>query len=123
HLSKPHSAEYRLTKLPQGRQECGIYLAISDPDRTWWNSDTKGLGGEVRFEMIDSKGNAVVSVRGRLGDYIWSGSGEFRTLYQMDKSFFVTDNDESYYLRFSYEPEPRLASHQGLVYLRCGGRK
>ena len=121
-LGKTHHAEYRLGGLTNFGQECGVHLAIRDHDDRWW-SDTTYLDGKVNLDLIDSQGHTVVSVAGRLGDYIWWGFSDLHVLYQTDNSYFSPDSGEEYRLRFAYEPDPRLAGYKGFVYVRSGGNK
>jgi len=115
-LGQPLEAEYRVAGLAEIGPECGVHLAIRG-----FNGSGNGLGGELRLELIDSKERAVVSVAGKLGDYTWWGFNDVNVLYQSGKSFFRPDPQESYRIRFSYTPDPRLAGQKGFVYLRCGG--
>ncbi len=122
-LANRHQAEYRLGGLANIGRTCGVHLAIRDHDDRWWWNETRLLNGKVQLDLLNSHGQAVVSVSGRLGDYIWWGFSDLHALYQMDKSFFSPDSAEEYRLRFSYEPDPRLAGYKGFVYVRSGGSK
>jgi hypothetical protein len=121
-LAEPYQAEYRLAQLANIGRKCGVHLAIRDHDDRWWG-DTRFFGGEVRLELFDSRGRSVVTVSGRLGDYIWWGFSDLHVLYQLDKSYFIPDRGEQYRLRVSYEPDPMLAGYKGFVYVRSGGTK
>lgn len=101
---------------------CGVYLVIRDHNRGLWR-DTKKYDGELRLELLDSRGLRVVDASGRLGDFIWWGFGDQHGLYQMDRSFFTPDAGEEYRLRLTYAPDPRLARYKGFVYLSSGGTK
>jgi hypothetical protein len=121
-LGKPHRAEYRVGGLANIGRKCGVHLAIRDHNDRWWG-DTRDVGGKVKLDLLDSQGRTVVSVTGRLGDYIWWGFSDLHVLYQMEKSFFNPNSDEEYSLRFEYEPDPRLEGYKGFVYVRSGGNK
>jgi len=121
-LAKPYQVEYRLAGLANIGRKCGVYLAIRDPDDRW-GGDTRSLEGNVHIELVDSQGKVVVSVSGRLGDYIWCGFSDLHALYQMDRSFFKPDSKEEYRLRFAYEPDARLAGYKGFMYVWSGGTK
>ena len=118
-LGSPHELEYRLTDLTSIGRPCGVYLVIRDQRSVL--RDTKKFDGALRLELLGSRGLPVVDVSGRLGDFIWWGSGNRHGLYQMDRSFFIPDADEEYRLRLTYAPDPRLAGYKGFVYLRSGG--
>ena len=120
-LGNPHQVEYRLGGLANIGRKCGVHLAIRD-HAGWW-TDTRHLDGKVKLDLIDSRGYEVVSVTGRLRDYIWWGFSDLHVLYQMDKSFFSPESEQEYRLRFAYEPDPRLAGYKGFVYVRSGGSK
>jgi hypothetical protein len=119
-LGQPHQQEYRLADLPELGPECGVHLAVRGRNGGWGTNATR-LNGELRLELINSKGNVVVNVSGKLGDYTWWGFGDMHALYQLRRSFFRPDRREEYRLRFSYTPDPKLAGYRGFVYLRCGG--
>lgn len=121
-LGKPHRAEYRLGGLANIGRKCGVHLAIRDHNDRWWG-DTRDVGGKVKLDLVDSQGRTVVSVTGRLGEYIWWGFSDLHVLYQMEKSFFSPDSGEEYSLQFEYEPDPRLEGYKGFVYVRSGGNK
>jgi hypothetical protein len=121
-LGSPHELEYRLADLTDIGRPCGVYLVIRDHDGGL-GRDTKKFDGELRFELLDSRGLPVVDVSGRLGDFIWWGFDDWHGLYQMDRSFFTPDAEEEYRLRLAYAPDPRLAGYKGFVYLRSGGTK
>jgi hypothetical protein len=121
-LGKPHRAEYRLAGLANIGRNCGVHLAIRDHDRRWWG-ETRQLEGQLRMEMVNSRGQSVVNVSGRLGDYRWWGFSDLHSLYQIDKSFFIPDSEEEYRLRIFYAPDERLAGYTGFVYVRSGGSK
>jgi hypothetical protein len=123
-LAKPHQAEYGLGGLTNIGRQCGVHLAIRDPDYRWgWDRRAEQLGARVQLELLNSQGQPVVNVSGRLGDYIWSGFRDLDVLYQRDKSFFKPDSTEEYRLRVAYEPDSRLAGFKGLVFVRSGGSK
>src|SRR5262245_38662892 len=82
-LGSPLESEYRLAKLPYIGRPCGIYLGIRDPDGGLWR-DTEKFDGELRLELLDSRSAPVVDVSGRLGDFVWWGSGDRHGLYQGD---------------------------------------
>jgi len=117
-LSQPIEAEYRLASLTDIGKECGVYLAIRDRQ---WSGETKQIGGQLRFELLDSQGHVVTDVSGRLGEFWWATSGRRSELYQLDKSFFTPRSGEEYRLRLFYTPDPSLVGHKGFVYLRSGG--
>jgi hypothetical protein len=121
-LGNPHQAAYRVGGLTNIGRKCGLHLAIHDHDDRWW-SDTRHLDGKVKLELIDSKGQIIVSVTGRLGDYIWWGFSDLHVPYQMEKSFFSPDSGEENRIPFAYEPDARLAGYKGFVYVRSGGNK
>ena len=121
-LANPQQAEYRFGGLANIGRRCGVHLAIRDHDHRWWG-ETRGVGGKLQLDLLDSQGRIVVSVSGRLGDYVWWGFSDLHALYQMDKSFFSPDPGEEYRLRFSYEPDAKLAGYKGFVYVRSGGNK
>jgi hypothetical protein len=121
-LGKPHRAEYRFGGLANIGPKCGVHLAIRDHTGRWW-IETRHLNGSVHLELLNSHGQPVVNVSGRLGDYTWWGFSDLHVLYQRDKSFFKPDSKEEYCLRFSYEPDPALAGYKGFVYVRSGGNK
>ncbi len=121
-LGSPHELEYRLAGLTNIGRSCGVYLGIRDHDSGLWR-DTEKYDGELRLELLDSRGLPAVDVSGRLGDFIWWGSGDRHGLYQMDRSFFTPDADEEYRLRLTYAPDPRLARYKGFVFLSSGGTK
>src|SRR5215217_6601359 len=58
-LSQPFEAEYRLASLTDIGKECGIYLTIRDHQ---WSGDTKHVGGQLRFELLDSQRHAAIDV-------------------------------------------------------------
>ena len=78
------------------------------------------FGGQLRIEMSDSKDRPVVAANGRLGEYIWMGTRDLHGLYQMEGSRFTPDAREEYRLRFSYEPDPRLAGYKGFILIQYG---
>jgi len=121
-LGSPQHAVYRFGGLANIGRKCGVHLAIRDHDNRWW-TDTRHLDGKVDLDLTDSQGHTVVSVTGRLGDYIWWGFGDLHVLYQIDNSFFTPDSGEEYCLRFAYEPDARLAGYKAFVYVRSGGNK
>lgn len=129
-LAEPHQAEYRLAGLTDIGRKCGVHLAIRNPEgRLWWEGaggqELRADGGELRLELLDATGLAIVSVHGTLGDYTWSGYAHLQavSLYQSDKSFFMPDSKEEYRLRVSYSPDRKLAGCKGFVYVRCGATK
>ena len=120
-LANPHQAEYRVAGLTNIGQECGVYLAIRDHDNHWW--ETGHLDGRLELELLDSQGQSVVKVGGRLGDYTWWGFSDLHVLYQLHKSRFTVNNDEEYRVVIKYLPDARLAGYKGFVYVRSGGGK
>src|SRR5262245_31050282 len=121
-LGGPHEAEYRFSGLPDIGRDCGLYLAFHDPNDRWGRgTDSRGVGGHLRLELHDADGRAVVSVSGKLGEYIWFGQGDLHALYQMRKSFFRPDSGQEYRARIWYTPDPQLTGYKGFVYLRAGG--
>jgi hypothetical protein len=121
-LGSPHELEYRLAGLTDIGRPCGVYLVIRDHDRGL-GRDTKKFDGELRLELLDSRGLRVVDVSGRLGDFIWWGFDDRHGLYQSDRSFFIPDANEEYRLRLTYAPDPRLAGYKGFVYLKSSAGK
>jgi hypothetical protein len=121
-LGKPHRAEYRVGGLTNIRRDCGVYLAIRDHDNRW-GGGTGHLDGSLELKLLDSHGQSVVTVVGRLGDYTWWGFSDLHALYQMDKSRFTVDSEEEYRVVIKYLPDPRLAGYKGFVYVRSGGGK
>jgi hypothetical protein len=64
-LSSPRQSEYRVAELPQ-RGRCGLYLAIRDPEDTWWRSeDERQVSGRLELVMTDSSGKTVVKTEGK----------------------------------------------------------
>jgi hypothetical protein len=120
-LGMPRKAEYELANLKDIGKECGVYLAIV-PKNGQRIAGTDQCLGKLEFELLDSKGQTVISASGKLGEYIWSEGGNYE-LYQLGKSFFVPNVSETYRLKVSYEPDERLTELRGFVYLRCGGSK
>jgi hypothetical protein len=90
-LAEPHQAEYRFGELPNVGWDCGVYLAIHDPDGRWL-TDANCLDGKLKLALFDSRGQIVVSVSGRLGDYTWFGLGDTHALYKLHGSFFSPDS-------------------------------
>jgi hypothetical protein len=124
-LAQAMRAEYSVSKLPVIGRKCGVHLGLRDANGTFITHDTPA-GGWLSIELLDSRFRTIAKADGRLGDYIWAGVGEkiyLHYLYQMDHSFFDVDSGETYRLRFSYEPDPRLAGYKGFAYFRCGGHK
>lgn len=119
-LDRTHEAEYHFTNLPNIKKTCGIYLAIAHDGGAPPLRNEKNIDGTLEFELMDSDGDFVTTVGGRLGDYIWAHGGKYE-LYQLDKSFFRPDPKEEYKLRVRYSPDSRLASIRGFVWIRCGG--
>jgi hypothetical protein len=125
-LSQPYEAEYRLSRVPKIGSSCGLHLAIRDHDGGWWAaspSDTQQLGGQLRLQLLDSEGRAVINTSGTLGDYIWSGFKDLIVLYQTNKSSFRPDLQQEYRAHIWYTPDAQLAGYKGFVYFRAGGRK
>ena len=128
-LGKAHQAEYRLGGLTNLGVRCGVHLAIRDPEYRWWGTrDTGELDGKLRLDLLDSKGEVVVRVTDRLGDYTWTGLGGVMWLYKMNRfpkegSFFRPEIDEEYRIRLAYEPDPRLAGYKGFAYVRTARGK
>ena len=123
-LAKPYKAEYRFARLPNIGPHCGVHLAIRDQnDRLMRERDKKQFDGKVQLDLLNSQDRQVVSVSGRLGDYIWWGFSDLHVLYQLNDSFFYPDTAQEYQLRFSYEPDSRLEGYKGFVYIQSGGHK
>jgi len=124
-MGEPYQAEYHVAELPNIGQHCGVYLAFDDPADSWVFKDTKNVGGQLRLELLNSRGTVLVDTSGKLGDYLWygefGGRSDFHALYKLDESFFVPDRREEYLLRVSYVPDPSLRGYKGYAYLRSGG--
>lgn len=120
-LGTAQQAEYQLNDVRDIGKKCGIYLAIIPRDGKIVD-ETANYNGRLQLELKDSKGISVVSVDGRLGEYIWAQGGNCE-LYQLDKSFFDPDPNEKYTLRLTYSPDSKLNGMRGFVYVRSGGSK
>jgi hypothetical protein len=120
-LSEPQHAEYRFALLGNIPEACGVYLVIDERDHDLWNH-SKEFDGQLQLDVLDSKGQEVVHVGGRLGDFIWWWETGGRCgLWQTGKSSFMPKTHEEYRVRISYTPDPRLAGHKGFVYLWSRG--
>jgi hypothetical protein len=119
-LGQPFRAEYQVAGLTDIGRECGVPLAVSDPQTDWgFGKSATMLDGSLELELLDSKGTVIVSTRGRLGEYTWMGWNDIRALYKSHGSFFKTDPRERYRFLFTYEPDPKLAGYRGYAYLLC----
>jgi len=123
-LGFPHQGQYRFGGLTNIGRECGVYLAIRDPEfRLAWDGSIERDGkGNLKISVLNSKAQSVLNVSGQLRDYVWGGAGDMDRLYQSG-SFFSPDINEEYILHFSYEPDSRLAGYKGFILLLSGGTK
>lgn len=119
-LAEAHEAEYQVSQLRDIGYDCKVFLAIDASTRVGEYQDD--VDGYLDLELRDSQDNVVMSVQGRLGDFIWACGGDYK-LYQLDKSSFSPDPREDYTLRISYSPDARLNGLKGAVLLRSGGGK
>lgn len=117
-LGAPHEATYELSDLANIREKCGVYLAIEHPAS---EIDEKQVEGFLKWELMNSKGEIVMTAEGRLGDFIWSDGTPSYKLYKLNETFFTPDSNEDYRLRITYLPDPQLDGAKGFVYLRSGG--
>lgn len=121
-LSHPFHAQYRLSRLPNVGDRCGLYLVLIDAKGEWpWDRDYSKVGGRLALRLSKSDGKDVVSVDGPLGKYVWWGFMNKHGLYQdHSRSHFYPDRFESYTLTITYEPAPELFGINGYVYLQTG---
>ena len=118
-LGQPFQAEYQVARLTDIGRDCGVHLAVADPQDHWLLHDTRRLEGNLALQLIDSNGVVIVSTSGRLGEYTWMGWNNIHALYQLDRSFFRPNPSERYRLILTYDPDPNLAGYQGFAYLLC----
>src|SRR5205085_5162842 len=77
-----------------------LYLGLRDaPFEIWTNS--RDFEGWLDLEMVDKNGKAIVSVSGKLGEYVWFGTGNLNALYQSPQSHFRPIINEEYRIRIS----------------------
>jgi hypothetical protein len=82
-LGQAQSGNYKLRGLINIGQKCDVYLAIEDPDDTWFDKEKRYLTGKLSFKVTDSNGQVVAEESGKLGDYIWWDQGQLDRLYQL----------------------------------------
>jgi hypothetical protein len=122
-LGKDHTADYRVAHLPDIGQECGLYLAINDPQGRWVMRDDeiRKLRGSLTLEVLDGDGRVIRRAEGALSAYVWGYWRGADRLHQMDALFFRT-RSEGYTLRVAYKADPALAGYWGYCDLECGER-
>ena len=83
-LASPHEATYELSELTNIREKCGVYLAIEHPSSV---IDKKQAEGFLKWELVNSKGETVMTTEGKLGDFIWSDGTPSYKLYKLNETF------------------------------------
>lgn len=119
-LGKDFKGEYKVTGMANVGEGI-LYMGMRYAPFEIWTKDRE-FEGWLDLEMVDKHGNALVNVSGKLGDYVWFGTGNLNALYQYPQSGFRPNINEEYRIRISYRPDPRLAGLKGFVYIEVGGR-
>ena len=122
-LGQDHTDEYRVARQPDIGRECGLYLAIDDPQGRWLMRDDeiRKLRGSLTLEVIDDDGRVIRRAEGPLSAYIWGYWQGADRLHQMDALFFPIRPNQ-YTLRVTYQADPILATWWGYCYLECKAR-
>jgi hypothetical protein len=123
-LGQPHSAEYRVGRLPDIGRECALYLAVDDPGVRWLGRDQeiRKFRGRLRLRLTVVRGEEL-RPEGRLSEWVWGHWKGAHRLYQMSAVSFTPRPDALYTLRVDWDGEAGLAGVRAYGYLECGGRK
>lgn len=104
--SRPYSASYRLSKLPQVfRRDPVIYLKFHlNPDFGIPEETKKRITASFRITLFDSQSHVIRSAELTLADTIWWGGEHPLGAYDLPKSVFHFNWNTPYILQVSYEP-------------------
>ena len=123
-LAETYEAEFHIRHLPDIGAPV-VYLCIDDPDHRLPSDEArKLLTAKIRFDVTDEGGTTVCQVDQPLAKMVWAepeGGANSYGLYLIPDSYLNSQKQGQYKLHVSYTPDPRLASFQGFVYIRCGG--
>lgn len=104
--SRPYAASYRLSHVPQTGRGSVIYLRFERsgllPSAA--QRKTKSATSTFRFTICDAKGSVLDSADFHVSNAILTQTGSIFGIYELGKSEFRFEYNNSYVLKVSYVP-------------------
>ena len=103
--SRPYSASYRLSHVPQTRRgHAVILLHFFQSDYRLAQKKKSSVTASFRFTLRDARGNIVHSAELRASGAVWSESQRLFGIYELDRSYLHFEGNANYILDVSYTP-------------------